>query len=105
MQAKKQINLSERTDLSEKIEPPENYKVVLFNDDITPMDFVVFILISIFNKSEIDAENLMLKIHKTGSSLIDIYVYDIAITKASQVAAISEKNNFPLKCKVEKVWK
>lgn len=91
------------TIISEKFIEPENYKVILLNDDFTPMDFVVYILISIFNKSQEEAESLMLRVHRIGQAPVGIYVYDIANTKCLQVLDAAKNNNFPLQCRIEKV--
>ena len=101
MELKKQAQKG--TIISEKFIEPENYRVILLNDDFTPMDFVVAVLISIFNKSQDEAETLMFKVHKTGQASVGIYVYDIATTKCFQVLTAAKNNNFPLQCKVEKV--
>ena len=89
MELKKQAQKG--TIISEKFIEPENYRVILLNDDFTPMDFVVAVLISIF------------KVHKTGQASVGIYVYDIAATKCFQVLTAAKNNNFPLQCKVEKL--
>ncbi len=91
------------TTFSEKLKEPSDYKVVLFNDDFTPMDFVVTVIMQIFHKSEEDATSLMLKVHKTGQATVGVYVYDIAMTKCFQVLTVAENNNFPLQCRVEKI--
>ena len=91
------------TVISEKFKEPDNYKVILLNDDFTPMDFVVFIIMTIFDKPQKEAEALTLKIHKTGRSVVGVYVYDIAATKCLQVLTAAKNNDFPLQCKVEKI--
>ena len=101
MEVKKQPQKG--TIISDKFIEPENYRVILLNDDFTPMDFVVAVLVSIFNKSQEEAETLMFKVHKTGQASVGIYVYDIAATKCFQVLTAAKNNNFPLQCKVEKV--
>ena len=81
---------------------PSLYKVLLLNDDYTPMDFVVGILESVFNKSSVEATRIMLHVHKRGAGLAGVYTYEIAETKVNTVHEISRKNQFPLKCVMEK---
>ena len=89
--------------IKEKLKEPEEYRVILLNDNYTTMDFVVEILIGVFNKSIEDANRLMLEIHKKGKSVAGIYTWDIAITKAEQVHTSARANEFPLRCVVEPV--
>ena len=81
---------------------PDLYKVVMLNDNYTTMDFVVEILIGIFGKTEAEARKIMLSIHKKGSGVAGVYVYDIAVSKIAQVDEKAKKEGFPLKCIVEK---
>ena len=80
--------------------PPER-KVAFYNDDFTTMDFVVDILISVFNKSHDEAENIMLQVHENGSSVVGVYTYDIAISRTTLTIQLARKNNFPLRVEVE----
>lgn len=80
--------------------PPER-KVVFYNDDFTTMDFVVAVLISVFNKSHDEAENIMLQVHENGSSVVGVYTYDIAISRTNLTIQLARKNNFPLRVEVE----
>ena len=80
--------------------PPER-KVVFYNDDFTTMDFVVDILISVFNKSHDEAENIMLQVHENGSSVVGVYTYDIDISRTTLTIQLARKNNFPLRVEVE----
>ena len=80
--------------------PPER-KVVFYNDDFTTMDFVVDILISVFNKSHDEAENIMLQVHENGSSVVGVYTYDIDISSTTLTIQLARKNNFPLRVEVE----
>jgi ATP-dependent Clp protease adaptor protein ClpS len=84
-----------------KLKEPEEFRVILLNDDFTTMDFVVMILMSIFHKNEDDAEKIMLDVHKKGKGIVGLYPWDIAATKAEQVHAAARKNEFPLRCIVE----
>ena len=89
--------------VSEKLKEPEEYRVILLNDDYTTMDFVVIILMEVFNKSTIDACRLMEEIHKNGKGIAGTYTWDIAVTKSEQVHSMAEANGFPLLCLVEAV--
>ncbi|GHT83962.1 ATP-dependent Clp protease adapter protein ClpS [Spirochaetia bacterium] len=81
---------------------PEEFRVLLLNDNYTTMDFVVEILIGIFHKSEAEANRIMLDIHRKKSGVAGIYPWDIAQTKAEEVHAAARRNEFPLRCIVEK---
>jgi ATP-dependent Clp protease adaptor protein ClpS len=85
----------------EKLKEPEEYRVILLNDNYTSMDFVVVILMEVFHKSIDDANRLMMEIHRNGKGIAGIYTWDIAMTKADQVHAIAQANDFPLRCIVE----
>lgn len=89
------------TKSKEKLEKPPLYKVLLHNDDYTTMEFVVFVLISVFNKSEDDAFVIMLKVHNEGIGIAGVYPYEIAETKAEKVMALARQNEYPLLCTVE----
>lgn len=80
--------------------PPEK-KVIFYNDDFTTMDFVVDILVSIFNKSHSEAENLMESVHTNGSAIVGTYTFDIAISRKSLAVQLARKNGFPLRVEVE----
>jgi ATP-dependent Clp protease adaptor protein ClpS len=86
-----------------KIITPKMGQVIMFNDDITTFDFVIEILMNIFQKSKNEAIVLSLKIDNKGSSVIGTYPLDIALTKANQTTSIARMNGFPLKTIVEKV--
>ncbi|MEW6126639.1 MAG: ATP-dependent Clp protease adaptor ClpS [Acidobacteriota bacterium] len=85
----------------EKLQKPPLYKVLLHNDDYTTMEFVVFILISVFKKSETEAFVIMLKVHQEGIGVAGVYSYEIAETKAEKVMALARQNEYPLLCTVE----
>ena len=80
--------------------PPEK-RVVFFNDDFTTMDFVVDVLVSIFNKSHDDAELIMQTVHQKGSAVVGIYTYDIAVSRTNLTKAIAKKKGFPLRVEIE----
>ncbi|MCL2411776.1 MAG: ATP-dependent Clp protease adaptor ClpS [Treponema sp.] len=87
--------------IKDKTKEPEQFKVILLNDDYTTMEFVVEILMKIFHKSTEDAFLIMLSVHEKGRGHVGIYTWDIALTKTEQVHAEASANNFPLKCIVE----
>ena len=84
-----------------KIKKPKNYKVVMYNDDYTTMEFVINILMNVFNKKILDAEKIMLNIHEKGKGVAGIYSYDIAITKVSTAMSMAKEEGFPFKLTVE----
>jgi len=86
---------------TEKVKEPEQFKVIFLNDDYTPMDFVVEVLMVIFHKSFEDAGKIMLDVHRKGKGVVGVYTWDIAVTKTEQVHAAAQANEFPLKCVVE----
>ena len=81
---------------------PAMYKVLLLNDDYTPMDFVVQILEVFFNKSSEDAMRVMLQVHQTGVGLCGVYSFEVAETKVAQVMATARQAQHPLQCIMEK---
>ncbi len=89
--------------LSEKeaLKEPPLYAVIMYNDDYTPMDFVVFMLVSEFHHNEDEAVEIMLNIHHQGKGIAGIYARDIAETKANQVNALARQAGFPLNTQIE----
>jgi ATP-dependent Clp protease adaptor protein ClpS len=87
----------------EKLKEPEEYRVILLNDNYTTMEFVVEVLIVVFHKQRDDATRIMLDVHQKGRGVVGIYPYDIAQTKANHVHALARQYEFPLKCIVEQV--
>ena len=99
--AKEQSQLRERqrTDLRE----PRRYKVIIYNDDFTTMEFVVMILKQVFLKSEEEAEALMmLQVHHSDKAVVGIYSYDIAVSKARKATTMAREQGYPLRLTVEK---
>ncbi len=84
-----------------KVERPQRFKVILFNDDYTRMEFVVAILEQIFAKGPAEATQVMLQIHRAGQGLAGVYVLEVAETKAARVHRIAEENGFPLRAGIE----
>lgn len=93
----------ERTPLKkkQKLAPPPKYAVVLLNDDFTPIDFVIAILMRMFNKSADEAEAITMDVHKKGKGIAGVYTKDIAETKVRQVNTIAQQNQHPFLCQVE----
>ena len=87
----------------EKLKEPQEYMVVLLNDNYTTTEFVVEILQLIFHKKPQEAKRIMLNVHRKGRGTVGVYTWDIAQTKVSQVHSIAKQNDFPLKCVVEEV--
>ncbi|MBQ8093119.1 MAG: ATP-dependent Clp protease adaptor ClpS [Clostridia bacterium] len=83
------------------VQEPKQYNVVMHNDDFTTMDFVVSILIEIFHKTPVTAEELMMKVHKSGRAVVGTYPYDIACTKVRQALNRARAENFPFRMTVE----
>jgi ATP-dependent Clp protease adaptor protein ClpS len=102
MSKERNIGLDTAEKIADKLKEPEDYHVILLNDDFTSMDFVVEILMDVFHKSVEDAASIMLYIHEKGKGIAGIYPWDIAVTKAEQVHSLANQNEFPLKCVVEK---
>lgn len=86
----------------QKLEPPSQYKVVLMNDDFTPMDFVVRVLQDVFRLDESNAKLVMLEVHEKGKGVAGIYTYEIAETRQTQAMAYARKNDHPLLIQLEK---
>jgi ATP-dependent Clp protease adaptor protein ClpS len=81
---------------------PNLYRVLLLNDDYTPMEFVISILQAFFNKDAQEATQIMLQVHNNGVGECGVYTYEIAETKVSQVMDHARKNQHPLQCIMEK---
>lgn len=95
-----------RTGISEKVKEktkkPNLYKVLLLNDDYTPMEFVVHILERFFNKSREEAERIMLHVHHKGVGICGVFTYEVAETKVTQVMLFAKEYEHPLQCTMEK---
>ena len=85
-----------------KTQRPSLYKVLLLNDDYTPMEFVVLVLQRFFGKSAEDATRIMLQVHQKGVGVCGIYTYEIAETKVAQVIEFARQHQHPLQCTMEK---
>ena len=90
------------TQTKPKTKKPSMYKVLLLNDDYTPMEFVVYILEKLFRMSPEQATQVMLHVHQKGVGVCGVYTYEIAETKVTQVIDLARKNEHPLQCTMEK---
>ncbi len=90
------------TKVKPRTKKPAMYKVVLLNDDYTPMEFVVVVLERFFGKSQEEATQIMLHVHRRGIGVCGVYPYEIAETKVTQVIDFARKNEHPLQCMLEK---
>ena len=85
-----------------RAERPPRFKVILYNDDYTPMEFVVHVLEKVFGKSPSAATQIMLQIHRGGMGVAGVYVLEVAETKAATVTRMAEERGYPLRSGVEK---
>lgn len=84
-----------------KIAKPKQYKVIMHNDDYTTMEFVVDVLVSIFNKKLEEAHKIMIDVHKQGKGIAGVYPYDIAMTKVGTAMTWAKEEGFPFKLSIE----
>jgi ATP-dependent Clp protease adaptor protein ClpS len=85
-----------------KVKKPSMYKVLMLNDDYTPMEFVVHVLERYFNKSTEEATRIMLHVHQKGVGICGVFTFEVAETKVNQVMDLARKNQHPLQCTLEK---
>jgi ATP-dependent Clp protease adaptor protein ClpS len=85
-----------------RVKKPPLYKVLLLNDDYTPMEFVVHVLERFFNKNQEDATRIMLHVHHHGVGICGIYPFEVAETKVAQVIDFARQHQHPLQCTMEK---
>lgn len=91
------IRERQRTDLRE----PRKYKVIIYNDDFTTMEFVVKVLVQVFFKSAPEAEALMLQVHRSEKAVVGIYTYDVAQSKVRMATSMAREEGFPLRLTCE----
>ena len=91
------------TEKKTEVKEPAQYHVLMHNDDFTPMEFVVEILVTIFGMSKPKATKIMFEVHTAGKAICGIYTHDIAETKVFQVTSIAKQQQHPLLCAMEKV--
>ena len=86
---------------TQKAKPPSMYSVLLFNDDYTPMEFVVMVIQEYFNKDHETATRIMLQVHLVGKGVCGVFTRDVAATKVHQVIELSREAGHPLQCTME----
>src|SRR5258705_1718257 len=91
-----------KTRTKSKTAKPPLYKVILLNDDYTPMEFVVEVLKAVFHKEHADATRIMLHVHQNGMGIADVYPYEVAGTKLTTFEELARQTEYPLKCGLEK---
>ena len=91
------------TDRKQKVKEPPFYKVLLHNDDYTSMEFVVLLLEKVFSKSTPEATRIMLNVHQQGIGVAGVYPKEIAETKVAIVHDLAQKNEYPLRCSMERI--
>lgn len=95
------FSTQDSTDLSLDTQLPEQYYVVMHNDDYSSFDFVIDVLEKVFRKTKEEAHEIAANIHEKGSEICGVYPFEIAETKVHQVHALAKANNFPLQCTIE----
>ena len=95
------VELEEKT--KTKIKRPSKYQIILLNDDYTSVEFVIQILMGIFSKTPIEAQEITQNIHEKGKGIVGIFSHEIAMTKLEMVAHDSRRHNYPLKGIMEKI--
>ena len=90
------------SEIEEDLAEPPMYRVLLLNDDYTTMDFVIDVLMSVFQKSPEEATRIMLNVHRAGVGVCGIFSFEVAETKVDTVHALAQEMGFPLKCTMEK---
>jgi ATP-dependent Clp protease adaptor protein ClpS len=90
-----------RTRTAQRLKKPKLYKVLLHNDDYTTMEFVVYVLQHVFERSEAEAIRVMLHVHRNGLGVAGVYPKEFAETRVGQVEALARQNEFPLRCTLE----
>ena len=93
--------VADRPKSKKKLRPPKSFKVILHNDDWTPMEFVVFVLMEVFNKAEEVATAIMLDVHKKGKGVAGVYSFQIAEQKVFDTLQLAKHNEFPLRASAE----
>lgn len=100
--SKEGVKVLDRPKTKHKVAEPPFYKVILLNDDYTPMDFVTHVLQKFFGKSKAEADHIMLQVHNQGRGVAGIYNYETAETKMHLVNTYSDQQRHPLQCIIEK---
>jgi ATP-dependent Clp protease adaptor protein ClpS len=90
------VDVAEKPATRQKLQRPRLYQVLLHNDDYTPMEFVVLVLLQVFHKSESDAHAIMLQAHQRGSAVAGVYTFEVAETKVDETMKLAAEAGFPL---------
>ena len=90
------------TETKTKVQKPSLYRVLILNDDYTPMEFVIYVLERFFQKSREDATRIMLHVHQHGVGVCGVFTYEVAETKVAQVLETARHHQHPLQCTMEK---
>ena len=93
------IQLDEKIKVT--VQEPKRWKVIILNDDSTPMDFVISVLVEIFRHNPDSAKNITMQVHETGSGIAGVYSFEIAEVKAVEATNQARQNSFPLQIKLE----
>lgn len=101
MGSRNQNEMDAELDSEVQVEHPKMFKVILLNDDFTPMDFVVYVLRRFFGKVETEATQIMLDVHERGFGVAGVYTHEVAEMKMMQVNQHAETQEYPLKCTIE----
>src|SRR5579864_528878 len=99
---KTDVGVAVVTQTKPKTQKPSLYRVLLLNDDYTPMEFVTYVLERFFNKSREDAIRIMLHVHQHGVGVCGVFTFDVAETKVAQVVDTARRHQHPLQCTMEK---
>ena len=87
--------------IKQKVQEPKNWKVIMLNDDHTPMEFVITLLVEIFKHTQETAKDITMEIHNTGSGIAGVYSFEIAEVKAVEATTLARSNGFPLQIKMD----
>lgn len=93
------VKIQEREKI--KVEEPKRWKVIVLNDDHTPIDFVIAMLVDIFKHTDSSAYDVTMQVHETGSGIAGVYDFEIAEIKAVDATKMARENGFPLQIKIE----
>lgn len=96
-----EVSTVPQTKTRRKLEQPKLYKVLLHNDDYTTMEFVVYVLMAIFHRTETEAVRIMLHVHHNGIGVAGVYSREVAETRVAQVDALARQHEYPLRCSIE----
>jgi ATP-dependent Clp protease adaptor protein ClpS len=97
-----EIEESVDSETDHEVQEPPMYRVMLLNDDYTTMEFVIEVLVYVFQKSPEEATRIMLNVHRSGVGICGVYPYELAETKVNTVETLARENGHPLKCIMER---